>query len=97
MSESSLREAIARAARWSLDAYYAQPNDGMQLAEEDAIADDVLAVLADHDAQVRAEALREAAEGLLSGVWPEDDEPGVKNAAREIHYRADRIERGEQA
>ena len=48
MSEStSLREAIARAARGALDAYYAQPNDDMQLAEEDVITDAVLAVLRD--------------------------------------------------
>lgn len=80
MSEStSLREAIARAARGALDAYYAQPNDDMQLAEEDVITDAVLAVLADHDAKVRAEALREAADDLNSNF---QDLPGWDKAYR---------------
>lgn len=64
-----------------------------EVAEWLPFADAVLAVLADHDAKVRAEALREAAAGLHE----------VANCVVSCHeadrialrIRADRIERGE--
>ncbi|WP_282824144.1 hypothetical protein [Gulosibacter sediminis] len=86
MSESTtLREAIARAARGALDAYYAQPNDGIQKAEEDVITDAVLAVLADLPAGMLDRATAALVEwdgvdaAVASGTVTQD---GYRNGAR---------------
>lgn len=53
---------------------------------------DIATALARHEATLKAETLRWASEKLLEGIWPEDEEQGVKNAARELEARADLIE-----
>lgn len=69
---------------------------GASMAQESYYAEQVAEFergIARVKAEGAVEALREAAGGLEAGVWPEGDESGVKNAAREIRYRADRIEK----
>jgi hypothetical protein len=54
--------------------------------------EDLDPALAKHEAAIRAEALRWASGKLLEGIWPEGEERGVKNAARELKVRAAGIE-----
>lgn len=95
MSEAlSVRDLIAQAAYGAVEEYYAQPNDDMQKSEHDLVADAVLAVLADHDAQVRAEALREAARGMRPGIRGGTCNKACHEADKiTLEVRADRIER----
>jgi hypothetical protein len=54
--------------------------------------EDVDAALTKHEATIKADALYWAARKLRQGIWPENEEQGVMNAARELEARADRIE-----
>lgn len=114
MSESTtLREAIARALHKQVVAEAQSRRidievHGEGIAFERRLADAVLAVLDDHDAKVRAEALREAADAFEGGainvevfrgglevVYWRAANKTRRSIVSSLRARADRIERGE--
>lgn len=86
MHKTTVRDLIARAAYGGIEAYYSQPNDGMQESEHDLVADAVLAVLADLPADVIERAARALflEDANVSYVeWPEWD--SAENLGKQLY------------